>query len=235
MKTLFLGLLFLIISPLFLISQTPDYYKLYMDTTGSNSVLYRGNAPVNYHFKHEGSYYIFDENFQKGEVFFNGRRYTGILINLNSHTDELIVKIPESISTVIANKTFVQKFNFHRKLFINFSSKKKGAPQAGYYELLYGGRDTLMKKIRKVYIEQIPQGGSGSIVRIFRTDESYHIYSSGVWKSAYKKRDLLKIYSKQRREIVKHLKEAGADFSINKEQAFIEVVKFAEKLNQAAR
>lgn len=230
MKSLLMGLLFLIISPLFLISQTPDYYKLYMDSIGLNSVIFRGNAPVNYHFKHEGTFYLFDPEFQKAEVVFNGKRYSNLEINLNSHRDELILKIPGTISTVVANRDFVESFIFFNKKFISYKSTTPGAPADGYYQILYSNRDTLMKRVRKIYYEEVPQHTSvGSVKRGFRQEESYHISINGKWANAKKRRDLLKLYPASRREINRFIKESGINFTNNIDNAFKEVVKFAEQ------
>lgn len=235
MKSLSLGLL-LIISPVLLMSQSIDYYKSFKDKAGINSIIFRGNSPINYQFKHEGSYYLFDEQFQNGEIVFNGKSYKNIEINLNSHIDELIIKIPNSISIVIANKDFVERFVFNGKTFINYKSSQSGSPQTGYYELMYSGKDTLLKKVKKLYVEQVPQPSSSSTIRrIFNIDESYYVYVAGRWSEAKKRRDILKLYPHKRRQIVKHINESGVNFSINKDEAFVEVVKFAEQNNQIER
>ncbi|MBP9979058.1 MAG: hypothetical protein KBE96_07330 [Bacteroidales bacterium] len=236
MKNLSLGLLSLIISSLSLNAQSDEYFKSFMEEADINSVIYRGNAPFSYHFKHEGSYYLINEKFHTGSIIFNGKKYTDVEINLNCHIDELIIKIPESISTVIVNKEFVNSFNIAGKNFIYYNSFNSLSPESGYYQLQYSGRDTLLKKVKKIYVEEIPQSAtSGTLRRIFKHEENFHIYTDGKWNKAANRRDLIKIYPQIKKEIKRFIRESKLNFTNDKDNSILEVVKFAEINNLRKR
>ena len=224
----------LVLFPLFAMSQSVDYYSAYMEKAGINSVLYRGSAPFSYHFSHEGTYYAYDSNFQNGEILYNGKKYSDVMINLNSHLDELILKIPESISTVIANKNFVTKFSYGGRDFINIKNRENGFPESGYYQLLYGVKDTLLKKIRKTYVEEIPQhSASATVKKLFETETSYFLFSNGKWSKIKNRRELLRGYPTIKRNIIKFIRDSRLDFATNKENSFVEVVKYADQNKQS--
>ena len=230
MKILLSTTLLLVLLPVYAISQSVDYYKAFSEKAGENSVLYRGRAPLPYHFNFEGTQYVFDEKFRKGELLYNSKRYFDVEMNLNCHLDELVIKIPGTISTVIPNKNFVKSFSFDGKLFIYYRGVSKGSPEKGYYQLLHSQTDTLIKKVKKRYVEEIPKHAtSGSLRRMFNTDVTYHLFSAGKWYTVKSRRDILKIYQSDRRAISRFIRESRLNFITDRENSIVQVVKFADK------
>jgi hypothetical protein len=236
MKKLLSTTLLLVLLPVYAISQTVDYYKSFAENAGENSVLYRGRAPVPYHFNFEGTQYVFDEIFRKGEVQYNGKRYYDVEMNLNCHLDELIIKIPGTISTVILNKNFVKSFQFDGKSFVYYKNDIKDSPEEGYYQLLHAGKDTLLRMVKKRYVEEIPRHAtSGSLLRMFNTDVTYHLYSAGKWYVVKNRRDVLKVYPAERRIISRFIRESRLNFITDRENSIVQVVKFADQNKQSVR
>ncbi len=182
-----------------LLEQNSDYDKFVADA-GELSNLYRGTAPIEYRFSYTGTYYAYTENYEKGNVLYNGRIYKDVLLNLNAHTDELQVKIPSSQLILVLNKDFVQSFTIGVHNYINVGRKVEENKQdfsnkniniiesvegssvdniipGGYYEIIHDGNLKLLKKTKKIYSERINQSASietkSQVERIFTGSISY--------------------------------------------------------------
>ena len=186
-----------------LFAQKESDYGTYSQVAGNFMNLYRGAAPVKYKFLHLGTFYAYSENFQKGEVKYNGRIYTDVELNLNSHMDELYVRIPFSGREVVLNKSLVDHFTIGERKFINLNN--------AYYELLYDGKARLVKKIRKAYSEKIassvnPVTGS-RLEKSFELQETYILFKDGVEIKIPRKSSLISLYGTKRSEIKRKLRE----------------------------
>ena len=128
-------------------SQNGTDYDKFVAEAGDFLNLYRGTSPLPYKSLHIGTYYAFSEEFEKGDLYYNGKIYHGVEMNLNSHLDELYVKVPGSGRAVMLNKEFINKFSLGKRNFLLIDKRhEKGAPQPGFYEILYDGQAKLYKK-----------------------------------------------------------------------------------------
>ncbi len=62
---------------------------------------------------------------------------------------------------------------------------KVGSPPPGFYQVLYRGKDVLLKKIRKIYQEPISQsyteGANNKLERYFKTAVTYYLFKEHVY------------------------------------------------------
>jgi len=228
-----------LLTPLITLSQPRENFDSFMKEAGMNSVLFRGSAPMTYEFRYTGTYYAYSPEFQPGEITYNGKKYYDVLMNLNSHTDDLLLKFNGSVITVTVNKEFVDDFTIGKRRFINFrGGTSEGAPQAGYYELMFSGSDTLLKKIRKQYKEEIPQTLSGNertMNRYFKQIEDYYLLQGGRWSSVKNRKSLFNAYAQFKRELSHFSREANLNFYDNRDESFTAVMKYAETLKTSKR
>jgi hypothetical protein len=159
-----------------------DDYKSFMDSAGENSALFKGYTPVLYRFVHTGTYYAFEKSYLDGDVIYNGKRYSGVKLNLNSHLDELIVFDVKSNRYVQLNKSYVDTFTIGTRKFINLMERdKSGMIDPGYYQLLYDNSVSVYKKIVKVYSETVNQeyiASSRGVIKKFITSVKYYLVNS---------------------------------------------------------
>ena len=159
-----------------------DGYKSFMDSAGENSALFKGYTPVLYRFVHTGTYYAYEKSYLDGDVLYNGKRYSGVKLNLNSHLDELIVFDVKSNRYVQLNKSYVDTFTIGTRKFISLRERdKSGMIDPGYYQLLYDNSVTVYKKIVKVYSETVNQeyiASSRGVIKKFITSVKYYLVNS---------------------------------------------------------
>ena len=53
--------------------------------------LYRGNLPKTYPFRFNGTYYWSQKSFQYGSVFYNGKLYENVILNVDAYQGQLLV------------------------------------------------------------------------------------------------------------------------------------------------
>ncbi len=69
-----------------------DDNAAYMASAQEKSLLYRGRLAPEYRFQYNGHCYAASRDFKKGEVLYNGRLYTDVLLNIDAYKQLLVVK-----------------------------------------------------------------------------------------------------------------------------------------------
>jgi hypothetical protein len=211
-------------------------YKAFADSADGFSNLYRGSAPLAYRFLHTGTFFAYGVEFLPGEVIFNDKLYTDIMLNLNSHLDELYLFVKETGRYVVLNKDFVDYFSIAQRKFYHFRESKKNVADTlspGFYELLYGNESArLFKKTKKVYAERINHFASAAtnskLERMFMPLYSYYLIKEGDTYSIKRFRDILSTYGVRKREIRPLIREKSLDVTKDKENSFTEIIRFIE-------
>jgi len=225
-------LFFISASSVLLYAQQKRDYTLFMDAARENSVLFRGELPVNYGSKTPNdwsTYFAFSTNFEQGTILFNGRLYEGIELNLNAHLDELYVKDRVGGVTRLVNRNFVDAFFLGSHHFIHYKQEPGSILISGYYEVLFMGNIKLFKKIRKVYFEEIVD--RYRINKSYTLAEEFYLCKNDVWYRVGTKSDLKKIFPDQKRAIDHTVRTMGFDFSKkNRERALLGTVTYLNTL-----
>ncbi len=221
-------------------AQAGEDYKLFIDSAGGLSNLYRGTAPLAYRFIHTGTFYAYSENFEKGEVVFNDKLYTDVQLNINSHIDELYLKVEESGRFILLNKEFVQYFKIGERRFINISEKfpdegglnLKNIPN-GYYEVMYeNNRSKLLKRTKKIYAERINHFASSvtnsKVERMFLPAYTFYLADEKRVQTIKRYRDIISFYGVRRKAVTPFIRENNLDIRENQDLFFKEIVRFIE-------
>lgn len=235
----FPALTIFLLTPLISLSQPRENFASFMKEAGMNSVLFRGSAPMAYEFRYTGTYFAYSPEFLPGELTYNNKKYYNVVINLNSHTDDLLLKYHGSVIMVAVNREFVDDFVIGKRRYVNFrEDSRPGAPAPGYYEVVHSSTDTLLKKIRKQYKEEIPQTLSGNertMNRYFKQVEEYFLLKDGRWIQVKNRKSLLNAYAEFKRDISHFTREAGLNFYENRDESFAAVMKYVETLKTGKR
>lgn len=223
---------------LFLLETTALYtqdmgdYELYMDHAKDLSNLYRGTAPLNYNFVSTGTYFAYTKEYTRGDVLYNNKLYKDVLLNLNSHLDELYLFVEESGLPVMLNKDFVVKFNMGNRNYIHFKFKERNISiEDGFYELLWSnGKDSLIKKRIKNYEVRVNQSidlkTGTELERVFVPIDRYYIFNKKLHRQIKRVTHLNSFYGIKKNKVRKFIKENNIDVKLNKDDAFKQVVEF---------
>lgn len=124
--------------------------KDYMQEAGVLSTLYRGKLPALYPYKYNGTYYWNTREFQKGSVFYNGKLYNDVLLNVDAVRQELQVRLNNTVSPVVLYETQVSSFMMGDILYVNLQYLGYTEAPKGYFQVVRDGNNPLFMQIKKV-------------------------------------------------------------------------------------
>ena len=136
-------LLFLLLPLLPLRAQ--DKLAGFEEDAGGLSTLFRGQLQKNNPFRYNGSYFLDGRTFRKGDVFYNGKHYTGILLNLNAYSQELVARSSSTSAGVVLLRDQVAWFTLEERRFVNLRYIGYADAPEGYYEVIRDGREPLFR------------------------------------------------------------------------------------------
>lgn len=125
----------------------------YLQKRQLDAVIYRGPVALKYPFLFRGSVYVFSDEFLQGSVVYNQKNYSGALLNLDAHRDELCIKLPQSGVVIVLSKELVDEFSLGEKRFIKGKWKDTDLENS-YCQELYAGNISIVKRVGKdFYLE----------------------------------------------------------------------------------
>ena len=74
------------------------------------SGIFRGKLPATYPFKYNGTYFWSRKAFQQGTVWYNGKQYEDISLNVDAYMNELQVRPLEGATPVVVYRDQVAWF-----------------------------------------------------------------------------------------------------------------------------
>ena len=203
----------------------------YIQAAGLNAAIFRGPEAVKYQFRYQGTPYAYTESFSMGSLVYNGVKYNGVELNLNAHRDELHLKITSSGTVLELDRNIVGEFVIGRRQFLTLVGKNAvdGLSQ-GYYQVLYKGGDTLLKKNIRTFHERLQTSGNG-VFRYFDQSDKYYLLKDGKVYPIARNKDFAKAYKEDRKAIkgfIRHNRVKFMDME-GKDPAFVAIMEFADK------
>ena len=183
------------------ISGQADNQK-YMKEAGALSTLFRGKMPAQYPYLYNGTYFWEGKQFKSGSVYYNGKLYESVLVNVDAARQELQVRVSEDTSPVVLLEDWVSYFTIGRQLYVNLRYLGYAEAPAGYYQVIKDGNAPLLLQVNKVFTSRTGNHNGEDIgyvdplynpdlVNFFAIRETYYTIESGqvvrLRKSAYKR------------------------------------------------
>ncbi|MBO7269128.1 MAG: hypothetical protein J6U83_05165 [Bacteroidales bacterium] len=171
-----------------------------------NIPVFRGELAEKYNFPIDGTVYAYSDEFETGEVVFNGKLYTGLMMNLNAHRDELLVAICSTGERMALRRDLVGDFIVGKRNYTSLCGERavKGLQQ-GYYQVLHRGDDMLLKRIHKTVSDRI-ESFTRQTVKVFTTKHRYYLVKDGKVYTIKNERGLAKFYRQDKDRIKDYVK-----------------------------
>ena len=160
--------------------------------------IFRGKLPATYPFKYNGTYFWSRKAFQKGTVWYNGKQYDDISLNVDAYTNELQVRPLENASAVVVYRDQVAWFTMGETRFVNL--RYLGWPEApeGFYEVVRDGKKPILRQVKKSLRFDATSGGhlnvgeetedfSFTTPSYFQPEETYYVLENGVLRKVRKR------------------------------------------------
>lgn len=164
-------------------AQTPDYQAEAREL----STLYRGRLPNVYLYRFNGTYFLYTRSFSTGTVFYNGKQYHNVILNLDAYNQELVVRPKADGASILLYRDQVAWFTMTQGLFVNLRYLGVEEAPEGFLEVMRDGTTPLLKYRRKVFqTDTAPRmtadmdgNFDAGVVNTFVSRETYYALENG--------------------------------------------------------
>ena len=169
--------------------------------------LYRGRLPYYYNTKYNGTPFWEKKNFSKGEIFYNGKVYKDVLMNIDAFHQEVQVRESLASTPIIIYTGEVAWLKMSGKLFVNLNYLGYADAPEGFFEVDAGsGSLAYARQILKYFRKSTSNvNGAGigyedpeydyDVTSYFAPVVKYYEIESGSVKSVKKKYYFRKVNS----------------------------------------
>lgn len=223
-------------------AQEHDDLRAYQDDVQSFSVIYQGRQPIKYKMLYNGNPYWDLDGYQVGDLFFNGKLYHDVLMEIDACQQELLTRASEGVSPVGLGRDDISWFTRQGVRYANLSEEGIDVPQ-GFYQELYADGTRLYRRVDKILTSDTHSANGApigyddpkyrsNVYDYFENKVCYYIIkSSGSVSCIKKKNQIYKVFPECRKELKRHLKASYTSVSTYELPAFFtEAVRFADSL-----
>lgn len=193
--------------------------------------LYKGSQYVIYSFQlKEGHPYFDQDQMQTGSVLYNGVLYKNVPLIYDLAKNLLVTNDPNHIYKIALINQEIDSFTIQNHIFIKLKDSLSSiVPRPGFYQLLYNGRSTVLKKEKKIVREEV---SSGAVVRFIDYSVTYYLKKENTWYTINNKRGLLHAFGDKSPELRKFLRAGGIKFQDDKDNTLIRTAAWYDSLHQ---
>ena len=219
-KKLCLALLFAgcICSPLSWCQEKDDYARFAKDG-GEDIPLYRGKLAMGYNLLYNGTYTWDLDGFMKGDVVYCGKTYEGVLLGINAHQQELLLKYsPESVFVITLGNKDVQEFTRGSGHWMNLHDYGVPSAPEGFLEVIYQGRESFFRRVDKTFKQNVNASPDvfgpmdkeidSRTTSFFEHKVTYWVLKDGVAYRVKNAKALLSLHKDQKKALKSHMKES---------------------------
>ena len=159
--------------------------------------LYRGRTLTEYNFPFNGHYFWSTQEYRPGTVRFNGETYEGVTMNINAHTQEVLVRETQFSRPVVLDRDLVPWFEMQGVRYVNLRNAGFEDAPEGYFQILTDGRRTYYFQRSKQFLREVGnhdgEHGIGyedpnyreKLLAYFYQKDRYYTVRNGKFKRAY--------------------------------------------------
>jgi hypothetical protein len=198
--------------------------SLYHSYLTPESGLYKGNEYADYaHLLRDGHPFYGESRPKPGSVSYHGILYKNIPILYDLVYDQVIIGDYYNIFKIILTGQLIDRFTIEDHSFIRLTdSVTPGLPKVGFYEELYAGRITLLKKETKLVQEDLNNGDRAQRF-IEGTDSSYFLRIGNVYYPVNHNKSLLAALKDKKKEARRFIRSNNLSMRKDRENTLIKV------------
>jgi hypothetical protein len=206
--------------------------RQYHDYLDPEPNLYRGGQYAEYGFLlKEGHPFFGEDRLRKGTVVYNGILYENVSLLYDEILDQPVIPDPLKAFKIALISPQVGSFTIEDHSFIRLSdSLNRSQPANGFYEQLYKGHVSLLKRERKTIQEDLSNPAEG-IRRFIDVHVSYYHRRGDEYYPVNNKGSLLYALKDKSREARKFMRQNHLNVRKDKENTLVKVVAWYDGLN----
>ena len=133
----------------------------------AQSPLYRGRLEPEYDFPFNGHYFWDSPAFSEGSVYYNGTLYSGVPVNINAHTRNVLVRQDDFMPPVALERSLVGWFEKDGERYLNLRAAGIDVPE-GFYKVLTDGSRVYYFRRDKLFLREV---GNHNGVKVIGYDD----------------------------------------------------------------
>jgi hypothetical protein len=189
--------------------------SIFLQTLQSGKEIYSGPEHIEYLPSIEGVAYFGSNEWQAGQVQYDGMLYPDEILRYDLSKDRLILKRPDAFAIELRSEK-VDWFSLAGHVFVNEKNETIMGRAPGFYDQLASGELTILARRRKIYEERVEET---RVLRKFTEETSYYAVVNNKARQIRNIRSLLELTGSKSGDIQQQLKRAGIKFKKNPEAA----------------
>ena len=202
---------------------TQEGHERYLQEAGGAALLWRGHQARSYPPLVEGTPWWSDAGFHPGSVTYNGKRYDGVLLNVDAIQQELVVKNAAGNVQKVLRRECLERFSLDGCTFVNLQALYGPAMPGGYWQEIYDGHAKVYRQVAKS-LKKDYSGRYWVEKRILYG----HLSGKGIWTPLQRRSEMMRLFPQHRKEIRRHIAQAESAGRLGFEQFCIAVMDFVE-------
>ncbi|HEY0679625.1 MAG TPA: hypothetical protein VGD17_15175 [Chitinophagaceae bacterium] len=199
------------------------YHSSFQEQQGLyNGIEHSGYSPVI-----KGHAYYLTRDWQKGTVWYDGIFYKDVSLLYDIYKDQVVIRHSNEIYIIGLVSSKVSAFTISGLRFKRLSIAAENI-QAGFYELLFEGKLTVLAKRSKKLREYI----NVKMEYEFLDQDQLIIEKDGTYNIIRKESNLIDVLGDQRALVKQYLRKNKIRFRDNPQQAIILAVEYYESLKR---
>ena len=201
-----------------------DALALYHDFLTPETGLFKGTEYADYaHLLRNGHPFYGEDKFKIGTISYHGVRYKNVPILYDLVYDQVIIGDYYHIFKIILTSQLIDRFTIEDHSFIRQTdSITPGLPRVGFYEELYAGRITLLKRESKQIQEDLNSGDHAQRF-IEGTDSSYWLRMGNAYYPVNHYKSLFATLKDRKKEVRRFIRSNNLSMRKNREITLIKV------------
>ena len=163
--------------------------RTFLEVAGPDAALFRGRLATRYNIMYEGTYYWERAEFMEGSVMWDGKKFDGLMLNIDAIAQEAQVYPPGTGTAIVMDRDRVDWLEFGGTRYVNLPKKGYDVDE-GYYEVAYESPEgTVYRHLRKTVSEDLSRSErTRQASYYFTTNESYYLEQDGTLKELRRRR-----------------------------------------------
>lgn len=196
------------------------------------SGLYNGSEYAGYPFRFNEGHQFFGANeLTKGSIVYNGILFENVPIQIDLITEHVIINCFEGGYRIQLINERISSFNLLNHTFIRIvkDSANSNVINTGFYDQLYEGDITVLKKEKKKIDEEISI--TAGIIRSVTEDNFYYLKKAGKYYSIKNKNYLVEVLHDKKKDIKQFMRKNKLKFKKDTENMLVQVAHYYDTLN----
>ncbi len=202
--------------------KTDSVINIYFTKQRKELAIYNGRLFRGYEYGIEGHGFYFSNDWQIGNIQYDGIWYNNLPLRYDIYKDEVMVNHPNNIPIILFGER-VQQFHFADLHFFRLKTGNKNEPSANIYQLLTDGKIKILARRSKIIEENLE---NKKVEKKFIDQHRYYLVKDEKYHLVRNQRSMLNLLGNRRQEILKDLRKNNIRFKKDREKAIIHMADF---------